>query len=545
MLLDDAVRWATRLATPQDRGGGLAGLAGAACARHGLLLVADDEARVMLPAPGLRQTLPLGMHWSRLLQDLWCEGQIQGDVEALDGTGLQPVLARSEAGVALVFVGGTPDPSVIEGMQPLFPLLGRLLACEQGARAVAGELRTARSEMRQYAAQAQVLNETRLKLDDTVRKLGDEARRAENASRAKDEFLAMLGHELRNPLAPIVTTLEVLRRRDAWRPELDVIERQVIQMKRLMDDLLDVSRIARGKLTLEKAPVDVVQALDMARECAPELSRRHHRLQWDVPTDPIMVSGDRSRLVQVFSNLLDNAAKYSEDGSEIRVHARIEQGEWVRVTVKDRGIGIPTRDLERVFEMFEQGGRTGAFAEGLGLGLSIVRNLVRHHDGNVWAESDGRGHGSSFSVELPLLRCEALSEARAKPEVGDTSGIRVMVVDDNADARKTLGWVLRLDGCVVLEMPSGEDALAQAGAFDADVAVLDLGMPGMDGLTLARRLRESLPGRVPHLIALTGFGQPADRARALEAGFDDYLVKPVGPEELKMAIRRVRGPTPP
>jgi signal transduction histidine kinase len=542
MVPGDAVRWATRLAAPQHRIEALAGLAGAAGARHALLLVADDDTRVMLPAPGLRQTLPRGIHWSGLLQRLWNGGRFQGDAEALEGTGLQPVLAQSEAGVALVLVGGTPAPDVLEGMQPLFPLLGRLLACEQDARVAAGELRTARSEMRQYAAQARVLDETRLKLDETVRKLGEEARRAESASRAKDEFLAMLGHELRNPLAPIVTTLEVMRMRDAWRPELDVVERQVIQLKRLMDDLLDVSRIARGKLTLEKAPVDLAQVLDMARECAPELARRHHRLLWDVPPERLMVSGDPSRLVQVFSNLLDNAAKYSEDRSEIRVRARIEQGERVRVTVTDHGIGILPEHLERVFEMFEQGGKSGAFAEGLGLGLSIVRNLVRHHDGRVWAESGGRGQGSTFSVDLPLLQSEAMDEAGSKPETGDVAGIRVMLVDDNADARTTLGWLLRMDGCTVLEVPGGEEALAEAAAFDADVAVLDLGMPGMDGLTLARRLRESLPGRVPHLVALTGFGQPADRARAREAGFDDYLVKPVAPEELKLAIRRVRPP---
>lgn len=541
MEVGAAVEWATRLSDPEQRGAALAELALAAGAQHALLLVGDDDGRVMLPAPGLRQTLPRGARWRALLHELWSVGTVRGEVEALRGGGVQAVLAHSEAGVALALVGGEPMAHAIEGLQPLWPLLGQLLACEQRSRAAAGELRTARSEMRQYAAQAQVLDETRLKLDETVRKLGEEARRAEDASRAKDEFLAMLGHELRNPLAPIVMTLEVLRRRDAWRPELDIVERQVQHMKRLMDDLLDVARIARGKLTLDKGPVNIADVLMQARESAPEWASRHHPLQWDVPQEGLQVMGDRSRLVQVFANLLDNAAKYSEDGSEIRVHARVANGSTVRVSIHDRGIGLAPGQLDQVFEMFEQGGRSGAFAGGLGLGLAIVRNLARHHGGRAWAESEGRGRGSSFHVELPLLAgARDANAAAAGPDVCDMAGMRVMLVDDNADARTTLGWMLRMYDCTVQEMAGGAEALAGAPSFLPDVAVLDLGMPGMDGMTLARRLREALGDRTPYLIALTGFGQPADKVLAREAGFDDYLVKPVGPDEMQLALERSR-----
>lgn len=539
-----AIEWATRLAVAEERAGALLDLARHAGAQDGLLLVDDEVSGVMLPAPGTRQTLPRGPLWRRLLAGLSQAGTIRGEVEALDGAGTRPVLAHSADGVALVLVGGEPRPRALDALQPAWALLGQVLACEQQARSTAGELRTARSEMRQYASQARILDETRLKLDDTVRKLGEEARRAAEAARAKDEFLAMLGHELRNPLAPIVMTLEVLRMRDAWRPELDVVERQVQHMKRLMDDLLDVSRIARGKLTLDMGPVDLAEVLPLARESAPEWSSRRQPLDWEVPDGGLWVSGDRARLVQVFSNLLDNAAKYSDPSSVIRVGARATLGGKVLVTVRDHGIGLAPAQLDRVFEMFEQGGRAGAYAEGLGLGLAIVRNLVHHHGGRVWAESDGPGHGSSFHVELPQFTGDRAPGAAPPAEGRALSDLRVMVVDDNEDARITLGWMLRLGGCTVLELESGADALARAPSFGADVAVLDLGMPGMDGLTLARRLRESMGDQAPSLVALTGFGQPADRTRAQEAGFDAYLVKPVGPEELERMIQRLCGPRP-
>lgn len=535
-----AIEWATRLAAPGDRAAALAGLARMAGARDALLLVGDADSNVMLPAPGIRQTLPRGVMWRSLLAALPGGGTVRGEVEALDGAGTQPVLAHSEAGVAIVLVGGDPGADTLEGLQPVLALLGQVLGCEQRARAADGELRTARSEMRQYASQAQVLDETRLKLDETVRKLGEEARRSVEAARAKDEFLAMLGHELRNPLAPIVMTLEVLRMRDAWRPELDIVARQVHHMRRLMDDLLDVSRIARGKLTLDVGPVDLAEVLQLAREAAPELSSRRQAVEWDVPASGLWVSGDRSRLVQVFSNLLDNAAKYSDPGTVIRVHARRTSDDKVLATVHDEGIGLVGDQPEQVFDMFEQGGRAGAFAGGLGLGLAIVRNLVNHHGGRVWAESEGRGRGSRFHVELPLLASGHAQEASAPSRSAALGDLRVLVVDDNEDARITLGWMLRLVGCKVLDVASGAEALARADDFNPDIAVLDLGMPVMDGMTLARRLRESLGERVPALVALTGFGQPADRVRAEEAGFDAYLVKPVDPDELERTIGRFR-----
>ena len=537
------IAWATRVCQKEHRHAALRDLAQRAGAQEVLLLARDDASDIMLPVAGSRQTLPRGEGWRGLLGALRTPGLLRTTVESLDGEGTQEALSYSDNGVALVMVGGAHGEEVITDLQPIWPLLGATLSGEQEQRAMAGELRTARSEMRQYAAQAQILDETRLTLDETIRQLGEEARRAQVAGRAKDEFLAMLGHELRNPLSPIVTTLEILRLRGQWLPELDVVQRQVRHMQRLVEDLLDISRIARGKLTLATEPLDLTEVLRFAREAAPEWSRKRQALRWNVPANGLPVSGDRSRLVQVFSNLLDNAAKYSDESCEIRVHGRVEEGK-VRVSIHDRGIGLAPGQLDQVFEMFEQGGRSGAFAGGLGLGLAIVRNLARHHGGRAWAESEGLGRGSSFHVELPLLVGGRDGKAAAAgPEKCDMAGMRVMLVDDNADARTTLGWMLRMYHCTVLEMAGGTEALANAPSFLPDVAVLDLGMPGMDGMTLARRLRDTLGDSMPYLVALTGFGQPSDKALAREAGFNDYLVKPVGPEELQQALERSREST--
>lgn len=542
MITQEALECAARLCDPERRSQALQDIARDSGAVDALLLVQDEASEAMLPAAGMRQTLPRGAAWRKLLHALRTPGQFRGDVEGLHAVGTQVALAHASAGMALVLVGGKPHAGLIDALQPAWVLLSASLSCEQRNRALAGELRTARSEIRQHAAQAEILNETRLVLDETVRQLGEQARRAAEAGRAKDEFLAMLGHELRNPLSPIVTTLEVLRLRDAWRPELDVVQRQVKHMERLVEDLLDISRIARGKLSLAPVSLDLADVLSLASEATPEISRKHQQLHWQMPGDAMTVFGDRSRLVQVFSNLLGNASKYSHEHSEIRVEARVDNGK-VRVSLHDQGIGLAPTQLEHVFEMFEQGGSAGAFSSGLGLGLAIVRNLVSHHRGRVWAESQGLGHGTSFHVELPLV--DASFEAsepdpeRLDPDA-DPVPVRVMLVDDNVDALTTLGWMLRLDGCEVLGVGSGPDALAQAPEFAPEVAVLDIGMPGMDGVTLAGLLRETLGAGAPQLVALTGFGQAADRARVLEAGFDAFLVKPVDPSELVRTIRRLK-----
>jgi signal transduction histidine kinase/DNA-binding response OmpR family regulator len=360
---------------------------------------------------------------------------------------------------------------------------------------------------------------------------------AESANRAKDEFLAMLGHELRNPLSPIKTALDVMRLRGVQSPEQAIIERQVVHLTRLVDDLLDVSRIAGGKIDLRKEPIEVAEAALRAIEMAsPILEQRNHRLEFRIARNGLQVEADPERFAQILSNLLTNAAKYSDPGSRISMVASRE-GERVRVSVKDAGIGIAPDMLDRIFDLFVQEPQSiDRSRGGLGLGLTIVRNLVRLHGGTVSAYSDGPGTGSEFVLEFPLLdsssRGEALQPAARRTPPALTAR-RVLVVDDNSDAATTLKVGLEAIGHVVVTAPDGPTALELARMFRPEVAFLDIGLPVMDGYELARRLREvpGLPANLK-LIAITGYGLESDRQRASAAGFAAHLVKPVSLDSL-------------
>jgi signal transduction histidine kinase/CheY-like chemotaxis protein len=364
---------------------------------------------------------------------------------------------------------------------------------------------------------------------------------AESANRAKDEFLAMLGHELRNPLAPIVTALHLMKLRGggAMEKERSVIERQVTHLTRLVDDLLDVSRITRGKIELDRQQVEAAEVIAKAIELSsPVLEQRQHHLVLSVASRGLAVHGDPTRLAQVFSNLLTNAAKYTPPGGHIKVAACCEAGRIV-LSVKDDGIGIDPEVLPRVFELFVQERRTLERSEGgLGLGLAIVRNLVAMHGGTVAARSEGRGRGSEFVVELPAAaRQDPLARngtaGSSEPSLAP-SGRRILVVDDNADAAQLLAETLRAVGHVTRVAHDGPAALRIASEFRPDAALLDIGLPVMDGYELARRLREQL-GDV-QLVAITGYGQAPDKERAIDAGFDEHLVKPVQFERLHAVL---------
>jgi signal transduction histidine kinase/CheY-like chemotaxis protein len=362
-----------------------------------------------------------------------------------------------------------------------------------------------------------------------------EAARAEaaDASRAKDEFLAMLGHELRNPLAPIATALHLMRTRGGGDGrERAVIERQVQHLSRLVDDLLDVSRLTAGRVTLELRLVALDEVVARAVETAgPLLEQRRHRLTVDVPPG-LVVRGDATRLTQVVANLLTNAAKYTDPDGDLRVRAARE-GDSVVLRVSDNGMGIGPALLPRVFDSFAQAHQAVDRAHGgLGLGLAIVRSLVALHGGAVEARSDGDGRGSEFIVRLPAAdaagEAEAPAEAAARdaPPPGARRGA-VLLVDDNTDALEMMELALQESGFDVRTAADGADALAAVESFAPDVAVLDIGLPVMDGYELARALRRR-PGLAGlPLVALTGYGLPSDRARSAEAGFDEHLVKPV------------------
>ncbi len=375
--------------------------------------------------------------------------------------------------------------------------------------------------------------------DLTERKRSEEERTAriaaEHANRAKDEFLAMLGHELRNPLAPIVSAVQLLKLRGDAKliRELLVIERQTRQMTRIVDDLLDVSRISQGKIVLQCAAVDLRDVIAKAAEIAiPMIEKKGQRFEVSAPPRPMMVHGDDGRLVQVFTNLLTNASKYTPEGGHIYLMIR-QPGNDIVVEVRDDGIGIAPELLRRVFELFVQGHQGSDRPDsGLGLGLTLVRALVELHGGKVEARSAGPGLGSSFVVRLAATEAvPAAADERIATAYAASSGKRrILLVDDNQDARDILADLLSRLGHDVRAAGDGPSALAQLDGFEAQVAVLDIGLPGMDGCELAERIRER-HGDI-RLVALSGYSQPIDHARTHEAGFSAHLVKPIDVQTL-------------
>jgi PAS domain S-box-containing protein len=362
----------------------------------------------------------------------------------------------------------------------------------------------------------------------------------EQEGRQTTEFLAMLGHELRNPLAPIRNAVEIIRARETKDATViwarDLIDRQVTHLSRLVDDLLDMSRITSGKVSLHKAPLDFgVLVSRVVESVRPLMDERKHVLTVVLPPEPLLVEGDATRLTQVVLNLLNNAAKYTPSGGRILVALRCDHREAV-LSVRDNGIGISADLLPRVFDLFTQGERALDRAEGgLGIGLSLVRQLVAKHGGNVDAYSSGQGQGSEFVVRLPALPQSTAVGASMAPDsaAAGPKRWRVLVVDDNADSADTMAMLLRIWGHEVDVASDGDSALASAAQHHPNVVLLDIGLPGMTGYEVAQRLRE-IPGMGDAvLVAMTGYGQEEDRRRSREAGFARHLVKPVAPDALQ------------
>jgi PAS domain S-box-containing protein len=365
----------------------------------------------------------------------------------------------------------------------------------------------------------------------------------EHGERQTTEFLAMLAHELRNPLAPIRNAVLALQAGPEAGPgpewATEVIDRQVTHLARLVDDLLDVSRITSGKIELRLEPIEVADLVARAIESSRQLIEdRGHSLEVALPEEPLWVQGDAVRLSQVFLNLLNNAAKYTPEGGRIEIAAERDRGQ-AAIRVRDSGVGIASELLPRVFDLFTQGERALDRAEaGLGVGLTLVERLVRRHGGSVAAASEGPGRGSEFVVRLPLLERAPARPARPAPEAEAplTGRRRVLVVDDNADSAGTMAVLLRLWGHEARSAEDGEAALAIAKEFRPEAVLLDIGLPQIDGYEVARRLRALPELEGVLLIAMTGYGQEQDRRRARRAGFDHHLVKPADPEELRRLL---------
>jgi len=440
-----------------------------------------------------------------------------------------------ELRMELACAGGEPEERFLKlSLEPLTTTPDDMQAGEQQgvilvAVDVTAEVRSRRSLERAHAERERLLVELTA------------------ANRAKDEFLAMLGHELRNPLSPIVTALQLMRMRGETGAarERDIIERQVDHLVRLVDDLLDVARVTRGQIELKFEQVDIAQPLAKAVEMAGVLlERRRHHL--DVDVEPgLLWEGDPIRLAQVVSNLMTNAARYTEPGGRIALRARREaagpHAGWLRISVQDNGIGLAPEMLEQVFDLFFQAKRSVERSQGgLGVGLALVKNIVELHGGKVEARSEGPGRGSEFVVLLPAVSVNTWAVPAAAPSAAVTEAPalrkRIMVVDDNVDAAETLGLLLAAHGHEVEVFNDPVSALAALPRLRPDIAVLDIGLPVLDGYQLAARMRTLLQGHPCRLFALTGYGQDADLARSAAAGFEQHLVKPIMPEQVAQLV---------
>jgi PAS domain S-box-containing protein len=381
--------------------------------------------------------------------------------------------------------------------------------------------------------QGEIIGASKVARDITHRKQAEQALR--EADRRKDEFLAVLAHELRNPLAPIRNSLQILRlsNRNVQGVEQlsEILERQVNHMVRLVDDLLEVSRITRGKIELRRGLVDLEDVVRSAVETSrPLLEAARHDLQVMLPPEPLTVEGDSVRLAQVLANLLNNAAKYTDEGGRIRLEVRREAN-WAVIAVRDNGTGIPADMLTRVFELFTQADRHSRRAQGgLGIGLTLVKTLVEMHGGTVQAHSEGPGRGSEFVVRLPVAVAQPSTQVQnTAPRSAPSSVLaprHVLVVDDNRDAAESLVMLLKLLGADAQVAYSGADALAAIAIRKPAVVLLDVGMPDMDGHEVARRIRRQPELQDVTLVALTGWGQEEDRRQSRSAGFDYHLIKP-------------------
>jgi len=425
--------------------------------------------------------------------------------------------------------------------------LRQIAKLQQRARSLEGEIEQRKRQEDALRGTLSDLQEVETELEARREELKDQNESLDEARRAKDEFFAVLSHELRNPLAPIQTALELMRMRGDESREVALIERQVGRLVRLVDDLLDVSRLTRGKVDLHRRSVDLEEVIKQATESAgPLLDRRRHQLDVQVPVG-IRVDVDLDRMAQVVSNLLTNAAKYSEPGSQIKVRGSREGGS-VQIEVEDEGIGIVPELIDRVFETFVQKPQTlERPLGGLGLGLAIVHNLVALHGGTVTVHSDGPGKGSRFTVVIPdgvsavQIAPDPLASGPSLPVVvhrpSTAKPRRILIVDDNEDLASLIAELLEHQGHAVQLAHDGPSALEVAARFQPDMALLDIGLPVMDGYELGRQLRDLRSGEI-QLVAVTGYSQEADRKRSEEAGFSGHLVKPLSPELLARLVEK-------
>lgn len=497
-----------------------------------LVYVEDKELSLLLPAPGMPKTLAAGTRWRQFLARCREAGEFTA---AVDIEGREYIAhARGTAHCAFVLAAGTAI-AFPEEFEVALPLLCAVMHAQQALSIGSAEASDARAAAAKAYELAKALDAARAAAAELNHQLRCEHQR-------KDEFLAMLAHELRNPLAPMTSAIEILRRSPEREPalldrQLAVMTRQLHQLTHLVDDLLDVSRVSRGLIELRREVLRLDELLAASLDASrPLVEGRGHQVRFVETPTPLHVQGDRVRLTQVFSNLLNNAAKYTPPGGEIEVRV-LQDGTQASVRISDTGVGIPKEMLGSIFEMFTQvPGSLDRAPGGLGIGLTLVRMLVDSHGGAVRAESEGPGQGSTFHVLLPLVAAPVCSVPAAAGGQPGRHHASVMVVDDNVDAAQSLAEVLRLMGAEVSVAHDGAHALELAQSMaQPDIVLLDIGLPGMDGYATAREWRRRF-GTSAKLHALTGYGSADDKRRTAQAGFDGHLVKPVSFEQLQALL---------
>jgi signal transduction histidine kinase/CheY-like chemotaxis protein len=554
-----------RLQSPETRAEGLKALAAYTGCTEAHLFGRDEALDVFLPARGLPQTMRHAARWHAIFEQCspgTCESAVlpapQDGVEALSS-----IVADKLGKCVLVLFGGAPEQAVLVQLNALLPFIGAKLALERAAESAAGHAAAARDAGRQARSLNVALEASRRELQRTLTQLEKELavrREAEcrlrEMDRKKDEFLAMLAHELRNPLAPINMAAQLIKLPAAKPRQIaqasQIIDRQVAHMSGLLNDLLDVSRVTRGRISLDKQKVDskavIADAIEQSRSL---VQLKQHQLNVHLTGETVYVEGDKTRLVQIVANILINAAKYTPSHGTIDVKLDATPDE-VLISVRDNGDGIEADLMPHIFELFTQAPRSPDRSQGgLGIGLALVKSLVELHGGQISATSAGPKTGSEFTVRLPRDKQAAHgpSSSTEREMHSLEESLAILVVDDNVDAANTLASLMESLGHRVLTGYSGEEAAQMAAAQRFDVILLDIGLPGMNGYELARKIRESKAREGTVLVALTGYGQPQDKELAHDAGFDVHLTKPADFTTLMnvlkeaAASRRARGAT--
>lgn len=543
----------------ENRQAGLGALAAYAKATEAVLFGKDPEINIFLPAQGQPQTLRHGKEWqafvNKTVDHPFLVGQLHsqqtGDIHSACG------IADKDRLAVIVLLGADFSKEILDHIAALLPLVGAKLVAERAAMSATGHAAAAREANRYASSLNTALDINRRELQKALERAEQELisrhkaeEKLKEADRRKDEFLAMLAHELRNPLAPIRMAAHLLKLPSPGKNQSDkaseIIERQVSHMTSLLDDLLDVSRVTRRLIVLSEEVLDLRSVVsDAIEQARPLIEVREHQLGSDLPHCPIMVKGDPTRLVQIIANLLNNAAKYTQPKGRLSLKLALEDNE-AKLSVSDNGIGIDEKLLPYIFDLFTQAERSSDRTQGgLGIGLALVKNLVELHGGEVSASSDGQGKGSEFTVRLPMLKpseLQAESKEKGMKFQAQESQWPVLVVDDNVDAADTLAAFFEALGHKAIVAYHAYKAIELAKSENPTVLILDIGLPDMDGYELAKTLRKLPQTADATLIALTGYGQKEDQERAFNAGFDYHFVKPLDFVRLSALLNKVDTP---